>query len=63
MWKTPEPMLEVWLFGFDGDLYGQVVETQLIAYLRPEAVFDGLEALKAQIDADAEAAIAALAAI
>ena len=63
MWKTPEPMLEVWLFGFDGDLYGQVVETQLIAYLRPEAIFDGLEALKAQIDADAEAAIAALAAI
>lgn len=63
MWQTPEPMLEVWLFGFDGDLYGQVVETQLIAYLRPEMTFDGLETLKVQIDADAQAARAVLAAI
>jgi len=63
MWKTPEPMLEVWLFGFDGDLYDQVVETQLIAWLRPEMTFDGLEPLKAQIDADAEAASAVLASI
>lgn len=62
MWETPEPMLEVWLFGFDGDLYGQTVETQLITYLRPEMTFDGLEALKVQIDADADAARAALAA-
>ena len=63
MWQTPEPMLEAWLFGFDGDLYGQVVETQLIAYLRPEMTFDGLETLKVQIDADAQAARAVLAAI
>ncbi len=63
MWRTPEPMLEVWLFGFDGDLYGQAVETRLIAYLRPEMTFDGLEALKVQIDADAQAARTALAAI
>lgn len=61
MWQTPEPMLEVWLFGFDGDLYGQTIETQLIAWLRPEASFDGLEALKVQIAADAEAARAVLA--
>lgn len=61
MWQTPQPMLEVWLFGFDGDLYGQVIETQLIAWLRPEASFDGLEALKVQIAADAEAARAVLA--
>lgn len=61
MWETPEPMLEVWLFDFDGDLYGQVIETQLIAWLRPEASFDGLEALKTQIEADARAARAALA--
>ena len=62
MWQTPDPMLEVWLFGFDGDLYGQTIETQLIAYLRPEMTFDGLEPLKAQINADAEAARAVLAA-
>lgn len=60
MFETPEPLLEVWLFDFDGDLYGQTIETQLIAWLRPEARFDGLEALKAQIALDAEQARAAL---
>lgn len=62
MFETPEPLLEVWLFDFSGDLYGQVVETQLIARLRGEMRFDGLDALKVQIDADAKAARAALAA-
>ncbi len=61
MFETPEPLLEVWLFDFSGDLYGQVVETQLIARLRGEMSFDGLDALKIQIDADARAARAALA--
>ena len=60
MFETPEPLLEVWLFDFSGDLYGQVVETQLIARLRGEMSFDGLDALKVQIEADARAARAAL---
>ncbi len=62
MFETVDPMLEVWLFDFEGDLYGQTVETDLIARLRGEMKLDGLEALKAQIDADAAAARAALAA-
>ena len=45
--------LEVWLFDFDEDLYGQTLETELVAFLRPEMKFDGLEALVAQIAADA----------
>ena len=61
MFETPEPLLEVWLFDFDGDLYGQTVETELIAWLRPELKFDSLDDLKRQIDADADAARAALA--
>lgn len=61
MFETPEPLLEVWLFDFDSDLYGQTVETELIAWLRPELRFDDLDALKVQIDADADAARAALA--
>lgn len=60
MFEIDQPLLEVWLFGFDGDLYGQTVETELIAFLRGELVFDGLDALKVQIEADAEAARAAL---
>ncbi len=53
MFETPEPLLEVWLFGFEGNLYGQVMETELIAWIRPEMNFDGLDALRAQIDDDA----------
>jgi len=52
----PEPRLEVWLFDFDGDLYGQTIETDLIAYLRPEAKFPSLEAMTEQVMADAEEA-------
>jgi riboflavin kinase/FMN adenylyltransferase len=61
MWRLEEPLLEVWLFDFDGDLYGRTVETDLVAFLRPEMSFDGLESLKAQIERDAAAARATLA--
>ena len=61
MFEIDQPLLEVWLFDFDGDLYGQTIETELVAYLRGEMRFDGLEALKVQIDADAVAARAVLA--
>ena len=61
MFALDEPLLEVWLFDFDGDLYGQTVETELIAFLRGEETFADLDALKVQIDADVEAARAALA--
>ena len=62
MFEIAEPLLEVWLLDFSGDLYGQVVETELVALLRGEMNFDGLDALKAQIDRDAEAARVVLAA-
>ncbi len=60
MFRTDEPLLEVWLFDFDGDLYGQTIETDLVAFLRPELDFDNLDALKAQIDRDAADARAVL---
>lgn len=60
MFRTEEPLLEVWLFDFSGDLYGQTIETELVAFLRPELSFDDLDALKAQIDRDAADARAAL---
>jgi riboflavin kinase/FMN adenylyltransferase len=55
-----EARLEAWLFDFDEDLYGQVIETELIAFLRPEARFDDLETLIAQVMVDAEQARALL---
>jgi riboflavin kinase/FMN adenylyltransferase len=55
-----EPVLEVWLFDFDEDLYDQLIETELVAFLRPEEKFPDLETLKAQVLADAQAARALL---
>lgn len=53
MFEVPEPLLEAWLFNFDEDLYGQVIEVELTGFIREEMSFDSLEALKAQIDDDA----------
>ncbi len=50
------PLLEVWLFDFDEDIYDQVIETDLVAFLRPEEKFDGLEAMTSQVMRDAQAA-------
>jgi riboflavin kinase/FMN adenylyltransferase len=50
------PLLEVWLFDFDEDIYDQVIETDLIAFLRPELKFDGLETMTAQVMKDAKQA-------
>jgi riboflavin kinase/FMN adenylyltransferase len=52
----PVELLEAYFFDFDGDLYGQMIEIELIAYLRAEAKFDTLEALQAQMAGDCERA-------
>jgi riboflavin kinase / FMN adenylyltransferase len=54
------PMLEVFLFDFSGDLYGQGIEVAFLAHLRPEQKFDNLKALKRQMDEDAAEARALL---
>ncbi|MCI4589817.1 bifunctional riboflavin kinase/FAD synthetase [Sphingobium sp. BYY-5] len=48
----PKELLEPHFFDFAESLYGQVIEVQLIHYLRPEAKFDGLDPLIAQIAKD-----------
>ena len=48
----PIELLEPYFFDFSGDLYGQEIEVALHHYLRPEAKFDTLEALTAQMEAD-----------
>ncbi len=49
-------MLEVHLFDFDSDLYNKHVRVQLVAFLREEKKFDGLESLKSQIAQDSRVA-------
>ncbi|VXC85403.1 bifunctional riboflavin kinase/FAD synthetase [Sphingomonas sp. 8AM] len=48
----PKELLEPYFFDFAGDLYGQVIEVELIEWLRAEAKFDSLDALVAQMDLD-----------
>ena len=46
--------VETWLLDFDGDLYGQTLRVEFFHHIRDEVRFDSLDALKAQIHADAE---------
>lgn len=48
-----KPTIEAHLFGFSGDLYGQMVELEIAGYLRAELRFPSLDALKAQLAQDA----------
>jgi riboflavin kinase / FMN adenylyltransferase len=48
-----EPLLEVHVFDFAGDLYGRLIEVEFIAKLRDEAKFDSLDAMVAQMKLDA----------
>jgi riboflavin kinase/FMN adenylyltransferase len=59
----PKELLEPFFFDFSGDLYGQEIEVAFHAFLRPEAKFDSLEALTAQMERDCEEARARLASL
>jgi riboflavin kinase/FMN adenylyltransferase len=48
------PTVEAYLLDFEGDLYGREVRIELLHRLRPEAKFDGMDALIAAIAAEVE---------
>ncbi len=50
------PLLETFVFDFDGDLYGETCAVSFFGYLRPELKFDGLDALMVQMRRDEEEA-------
>jgi riboflavin kinase / FMN adenylyltransferase len=56
------PLLEVFLFDFDGDLYGKVLDVAFIGFIRDELKFDSVEALVARMGEDSGRARAMLAA-
>ena len=47
--------VETWLLDFDGDLYGQTIRVEFFHHIRDEVRFDSLDALKTQIQTDAQA--------
>ena len=55
-----DPLLEVHLFDFDGDLYGRYLNVDFVQRLRDEQKFDSLDTLVAQMHRDAAAARAIL---
>lgn len=52
MFKAHEPLLEVFLFDFQGDLYGKTLEVQPVQKIREEMKFESLDALIHQMDKD-----------
>jgi riboflavin kinase/FMN adenylyltransferase len=56
------PLLEVFLFDFDDNLYGKTIEVALIGFVRPDAKFRSGTDLASQMQADVAKAKAILAA-
>jgi len=57
-----KPILEVHLFDFDEDIYGQYIHVDFIAWLREQKKFDAVDELVAQMHIDADNARSVLAA-
>jgi riboflavin kinase / FMN adenylyltransferase len=55
-------LLEVFLFDFAGDLYGEMIDVAFLEWIRPERTFDTVEDLVRRMNEDAQLARAALAA-
>jgi riboflavin kinase/FMN adenylyltransferase len=53
MFDDGAPLLEVFLFDFDGDLYGQTIDVAFIGWIRHEQKFATIETLKRHMMADA----------
>ena len=57
------PLLEIFLFDFKGDLYGEVLDVAFIGFIREELKFSSVDALVKQMDDDSARARAQLAAV
>lgn len=62
MFNNQRPPFETHLFDFDEDIYGQTITVALIAHIRGQEVFNGLDELIAAMDRDSNKARALIAA-
>ena len=51
-----DPLLETFVFDFEGDIYGQQLDVALVRFLRPELKFDSVDDMVVQMNKDVEAA-------
>jgi riboflavin kinase/FMN adenylyltransferase len=56
MFDTGAVLLEIFLFDFSSDLYGQTIDAAFIGWIRHELVFDTIEALVRRMDEDSRIA-------
>lgn len=47
-----DPLLETFIFDFDGDIYGKTLEVALVSYLRPELKFESMDVMVEQMHRD-----------
>jgi riboflavin kinase/FMN adenylyltransferase len=52
MFDDGAPLLEVFLFDFNGDLYGQAIDVAFIGWVRHEQTFESIEVLKRHMASD-----------
>jgi len=52
MFRIRQPIFETHIFDFHQSIYGKAMRVQPVKYLRPEKIFDGLDALIAQMKQD-----------
>ncbi|RYE54066.1 MAG: bifunctional riboflavin kinase/FMN adenylyltransferase, partial [Hyphomicrobiales bacterium] len=52
MFNNERPPFETWIFDFDEDIYGREISVALIAHVRGQKVFNGLDELIAAMTAD-----------
>jgi riboflavin kinase/FMN adenylyltransferase len=62
MFDVGTVLLEVFLFDFTGDLYGEIIDVAFVDWIRPELKFDSVEGLIRRMDEDSRLARAILAA-
>ena len=51
------PLAETYIHGFSGDLYGRMVQVELLGFIRAEMKFSSLDELKKQIESDIDTAV------
>ena len=54
---TKTPVVESYLYNFQGDLYGKHIRVQLLSYRRPEMKFESVDALKGQMQQDIQSGL------